>query len=62
MTKSEIKLNREPKELETEQEDARTVNREHARNGGRRKVKVKMRGVLKQAAPCRFWASNRRGA
>jgi len=43
-----VELNGEPKELEMEQKNVGTVNREHARSGERRKVKVKMRGGLKQ--------------
>ena len=43
-----MELNGEPKELEMEQKNVGTVNREHARSGERRKVKVKMRGGLKQ--------------
>jgi len=45
MTKSEIELNGEPKELEPKEKNARTVNQERARSGGRRKVKVKTHGV-----------------
>jgi len=40
-----MEMNEEPKELEIHQTEVGTVNGERSHNGGRRKVKVKTRGV-----------------